>query len=117
MQPSQKCAQCEAEIPAGAPGGLCPGCLLKLGFASQSSPPGHSPSVLPTYVTPPGPTGFVPPAPADLARIFPQFEVLDLLGKGGMGAVYKARQISLDRMVVIKILAPGISGDPAFVER
>jgi serine/threonine-protein kinase len=35
----------------------------------------------------------------------PNFEMLGLLGKGGMAAVWKARQISLDRMVAVKILA------------
>jgi serine/threonine protein kinase len=35
----------------------------------------------------------------------PNFEILGLLGKGGMAAVWKARQISLDRMVAVKILA------------
>jgi len=57
------------------------------------------------------------PEPAALAASFPQLEVLELIGQGGMGAVYKTRQRSLDRLIALKILTLDTAGDPAFEER
>ncbi len=47
----------------------------------------------------------------------PGFEVLGKIGQGGMATVWKARQLSLDRLVAIKILSPRLASDPADVER
>lgn len=62
--------------------------------------------------------GWQPPSTAQLQLTLPQYEVLRLLGRGGMGAVYQGRQITLDRLVAIKILPPELGQDDVqFVER
>jgi serine/threonine-protein kinase len=51
------------------------------------------------------------------SRVLGGFEVLDLIGQGGMGSVYLARQISMDRLVALKILPPNLAKDTTFLER
>lgn len=58
--------------------------------------------------------GFVAPEPADLAPLFPGYDIHSLIATGGMGAVYLAVQRSLERQVALKILPMEFSSDAAF---
>ena len=60
---------------------------------------------------------FTPLTPAELAARFPNLEVMELLGQGGMGMVYKGRQPLLDRLVAIKVIRPDFLTDDTFQQR
>jgi len=60
---------------------------------------------------------FEPPTIARLAELFPALQIIEFIGAGGMGAVYKARQEGLDRVVALKILPEEFGHDIKFALR
>jgi len=90
-----QCRECGAALPSEAR--FCPGCGMRLEISHDA--PGD------------------PLREALEKAIGFQYRIERLLGRGGMGAVYLAHELALDRDVAIKVLPPEYAGAPQFRER
>lgn len=83
-------------IPEDAPQGLCPKCLLTEASTATEMSGATNTSEIPSLER--------------VRAAFPNLEIIELIGRGGMGFVFKARQPNLDRFVALKLLPEKPSG-------
>ena len=94
-----QCPRCGGALAQSSSGGFCPRCLGLVAFGASLEPPPGLPASLGTL------------------RYFGNYELLEEIARGGMGVVYRARQVNLDREVAVKLMLHGALASAADVER
>lgn len=100
---AKQCKTCGADLLDHNGQFVCPACLLQQGMRSSTTAEGLQ--------------SWNPPSIERLETAFPGLEFDQLLGQGGMGAVYRVRQKELDRAAALKVLPEVVSNDAGFKER
>lgn len=110
--PTGRCPQCGAPLPPDAPRGLCPQCLLDLSLTPEPEPEaaGVNHDTLARY-------GFALPVVTPGTPRFGEYELGEVVGRGGMGIIYRARHMRLNRTVALKMILSGPLNTAAFTRR
>src|SRR5471030_1193535 len=101
MKPTFSCQTCGATLTSSTNGGLCTACMLRSALSDHNNPE----------------TTVIMSASLKLPREFGPYELATEIARGGMGIVYKARQIALNRTVALKMLISGAYSSESLLRR
>src|SRR5438477_2311073 len=105
------CPKCGAEIPADAPEGGCPGCLLESGLRLLAGEDEDAPTVAPKQQR------TTSERLVEILGELGDYELLEEIGRGAQGVVFRARQKSLNRTVALKVISLGQWASKAHLKR
>src|SRR5215831_302007 len=110
---SRLCRRCGATVPPDSPQESCAACLLEMALGSNEAEPQQDGSASPKIIN-----AFeerVPPSAMSME--FGDYELLEQIGRGGQGVVFRARQKSLNRIVALKVIGLGHWATKAHLKR